>query len=79
LDTDIARDPALQTGKVTAPYTNLMRAVVASRSLAAPFKANADGSVVTVRVSLLPGDHFVIEETIDWMAGKWPCCLIMIS
>ena len=70
LAADISRTPALQTGDASAPYTNLARAIYASRSIAAPLSENADGSMVTVRIALLAGEHFLIEEEIDWIAGN---------
>jgi len=70
LAADISRAADLQTGDASTPYTSLVRAVYASRSKAAPYSQNADGSLVTVRIALLAGEHFVIEEDINWVAGS---------
>ena len=71
-DEDIARSDSDQDGSLTAPYSDLMRAVHFVTEAVAPYSQNSDGSRVTVRIALLPGEHFVIDRDYDFqtLTGK---------
>jgi hypothetical protein len=70
LAVDVSRAESLQTGDVLTPYSDLMKAILAAPKKAAPYLDNLDGSLVTVRIALFTGDHFVISKTYDFTTGK---------
>jgi hypothetical protein len=63
---DIARSDADQNGTFSAPYSDFMRAVYFINEVVAPYSHKADGSIITVRIALLKGDHFVINRDYEY-------------
>lgn len=66
LSADISRAEADQTGDAATPYSDLMKAISSASKKAAVYSENSDGSIVTVRIALFTGDHFVIHKDYDW-------------
>jgi hypothetical protein len=69
LAADISRAESDQTGAMAAPYVDLMKAIAATKSLMAPYSQNADGSLVTIRIALFVGDHFVLKKDYKPIVG----------
>jgi hypothetical protein len=70
LEADVSRAESLQTGEAATPYTDLLKAILAAPKKAAPYLANLDGSLVTIRIALFSGDHFVISKNLDYSTGN---------
>lgn len=70
LPADISRAENLQTGAVATPYVDLVKAIIEAPKKAAPYSQNSDGSIVTIRIALLTGDHYVIQKDYDWTTGN---------
>ena len=52
----------MQTGEVDAPFGDFMNAFAYASFSAAPYTTNADGSILTVRIALSAGEHYVLRK-----------------
>ena len=70
---DIDRDYELQTGELDTPFVDLMMAFDQAFGKMIPYYLDANGDLITVRISLFKGDHFILKQKnhYQWLNQNW--------
>ena len=73
LNGDINRDFALQNGTIDSPFADLMMAYDAAFGAMLPYLLDINGNLITVRIALFSGDHFVVKQQHQyrWLNQNW--------
>ena len=65
LSIDISRAENLQTGDLSTPFVDLMKAIKIAYQKGVAYSSKADGSITVVRIVLFTGNHFVLKKKYD--------------